>query len=125
MPLPRPRIRPGPALSAALRDHGDGSTLVEAGGAMNALAWVLVAGIGVVLVHVNSLRLRRKLGKPVTGARKRQLVREWQKSGGRDCGGWDPNHNDVRAWAQCDPKTLPPAVRRRLGAKIAKARRAA
>ena len=92
---------------------------------MSALVWVLVVGVGVVLVQANALRLRRKLGKPMTGAQKRKLVSQWQKAGGRDCGGWDPNHNDVRAWAQCDPKTLPASVRRRLGAKIAKARRVA
>lgn len=70
------------------------------------------------VVALLSARERRALAQPKTPAQKRALIAEWQKAGGRDCGGWDPSWGSAEDWAQCDPKTIPAGTKRRLGSSL-------
>lgn len=83
---------------------------------MNPLFVVAGAAVAVALVQ------RSRQSAPPTPARKRELASQWQKAGGRDCGGWSPDYEDPSAWAQCDPKTIPRAVQRKIGPQIARER---
>jgi len=68
-------------------------------------------------VALLSARQRAALKRARTPDEKRALIAEWQRAGGRDCGGWDPSWGKAEDWAQCDPKTIPSSTKRRLGSK--------
>jgi hypothetical protein len=77
------------------------------------------------VVALLSARQRAQLRRARTPEEKKALIAEWQRHGGRDCGGWDPSWGKAIDWAQCDPKTIPRSTRKRLGPQIATARAAA